>query len=115
MIMIKFHVYPDYKEFRCSFDVNKTFRDLKDYLNEKYKMEKGSYYFEVDNHVMDDNIILKNNGVGNYSCINVIRNDCINIIIEENVDENNTRTVQKYLFRSDFKVITPDKKKEVKV
>lgn len=115
MRRIEIHVIPGDEVISCHFDVSKSFGDLKDELNKKYILSKATYFFKMNNLIMDDNMILKDNGVADYSFLYAVRNDCINVILKLKDSIGCIRTVQKYMLLSDFKVIKADENKEVKV
>lgn len=97
------------------FDGNKNFGDLKNYLEEKYEIQKGSYYLEMNDHVLDDNVTLKGKGVKNDTCIYVISNNCMKIKVKVKDWRSEVKTIQLGVLISDFKIIKADENKEIKV
>lgn len=115
MIFIIIHVFPDDKEFDCYFDNSKNFGDLKNDLIERQIIMEGTYYFEMNDHIINDDMVLKDNGIINNSHLNIIRNDCIKIGVEMKDNNGKLETIQLYILISDFKVIKIDKNKVIKV
>lgn len=115
MIKINIHFYPGDERLIYNFDNNNTFEDLKNKLNEQCILTKGTYYFEVDDEIMDDHMILKDKGVINNSCICAVDNNCIKIKLELDDYWGNLETIQCYVLMSDFKMIAADENKEVVV
>lgn len=115
MIKIIIHVFPGNEKLTHVFDGNKSFADLKDDLLERQIIKKGTYYAEMNDNILNDDMILKGNGVKNDSEINIVRNDCIKIKVETRDKEGEIQIISKYFLISDFKVIKTDKNNEVKV
>lgn len=65
--------------------------------------------------VMNDDMIIKNNGVKRGSCINIIKTNYIKIKIEIEDEKGKTKINQYYKLSSDFKVIEANENKIVKV
>lgn len=115
MVLINIHVFPDDETFYYSFDEKKSFKDLKNDLKERQKVEEVEYYIEMNDNIMDDNMILKDNGVKDYSDIFVMRNDYIRINMEIKDIDGKISTVLHYISMSDFNIIKANENKEVKV
>lgn len=115
VVQFTIHLIPSFKVFSYKFDNNKTFGDLKNDLKENLKIKKGTYHFEVNEEIMDDEIILADRGIINNSEINIVDNDCIKIRVQINGSRNQPQTIQKYMSGSNLKVIVPDENKEIKV
>lgn len=64
---------------------------------------------------MNDDMILKDNGVINNSEINVIRNACIEVKLEVKKWMHQTEIIQRIIFATDFKIIKSNENKEVDV
>lgn len=109
------HIFPDYKMFIEYFDKRDSFGDLKNEIMGDNNEKKKKYYLEMNVNIMDDGMILKDNGVEEQSIINVVRNDCIKINVEVRDDKDNIQTVHTYVFMSDLKIINVDKNKVIKV
>lgn len=107
--------FPGEEKLTCNFDINKSFRDLKNELQEKYKMKQGTYYLEMNGHVIDDDVTLKDQKVENNSCINAVRNGYVIIRLEFKDDRNEIQMIQKCILKSDLKVIKPNQNKIAKV
>lgn len=114
-IKVYIRVIPINEMFACCFDDMKSFGELKEDLVKRKFIKKRNYYFEMDDHIMDDELILKNNGIINGSYINVIRNDCIKIELEVNDRFDKVEILKCYILVSDFKVIKTNENKKVKV
>lgn len=115
MINIKICVFPGDNCYSLNFDENKTFEDLKNDLQEKQIIKKGVCYIEMNDNIMDDDMILKNNGVKKNSYINVVRNESIKIKLKIKDLVNKVQVIKKYMLISDLKVIKVNENNEVKV
>lgn len=115
MIYLFIHSIPTCEDISYVFDEGKSFGDLKNDLEEKLKIEKDKYYFEMNDHVMNDDMILKDNGVINNSFINAVDNNYIKIKLNIKYGEDSYREIQNYILISDFKVLETDENKEIKV
>lgn len=115
MIDIYIHIFPDNEIFCYSFDEYKSFKVLKNKLREEQKIKKGEYYMEMNEHIVNDDITLKENGIVNHSVINIIRNDFIIIKVERKNYKGENQVMHMYMPVLDFKVIKADENKIVKV
>lgn len=115
MININIHVFPDDETFSYSFDENKRFKDLKNELIENNKIYGGEYYIEKYNHIIDEEMILKDNGMTDNSNLDIINSECIKI--EPHVVSNGNRfeLIQNYMLISDLKAVNENEKKPVNV
>lgn len=115
MVKNTVHVFPTKEILTLDFDENGSVRELKVELEEEYKMKKGTYYIEMNDLVMSDDMILKRNGVIRDSNLNVIRNDYVKIKVEAKKWGEESKIIQKYVLISDFKVIKADENRLIKV
>lgn len=115
LIEIVIHVFPTDEEISYTFDINKSFSDLKNELHDKNILRKEAYIIVMNDKIMDDNMILKENVVKNNTRINFVRNDCFTIKIEIKDSEDNIQTIKVYTLISNFKVIQLDENKIIKV
>lgn len=115
MIGINIHIFPDDETFSFKFDENKTFGDLKNDLVKKEKIKKGEYYIQMNDHVLNDEMVLKYHGVMNNCNLNIVKNEYVKINLMIKDFWNDIQTVENYMLVSDFKVIKPDKNKEINV
>lgn len=83
IIQFFIRLIPNNVSLYWTFEDNKNFGDLKNNLQEKHKIIKESYHFEMDDTIMDDDLVLKDLGVSNDSCLYLVRNDYIKIKIEK--------------------------------
>lgn len=113
-IQLKIHQIPD-NDFSYFFDRNKSFRELKIELEKNNLIKKGEFHFEIDFHVINDDMLLKDCKSIYYSCINVVRNDYLRINIKVEYNLVKFQTVQFYILMSDFKIIEAKENKEVNV
>lgn len=107
--------FPTFESLYWIFDSNKSFAELKNDLEKKLKIKKDTYYFEISNNIIKENMILKDAGISNDSYVNIINNDCIKVKIEVKNSEEIIQIIEKNAFRSDFKVIKADENRIVKV
>lgn len=98
-----------------TFDNNKTFEELKEDLQKDYKLKKETYYFKINNQIINDNEILKEKGVENGSCVDIVSNNCIKIDIDTESWKDNNEKMQRYFLLSEFNGIKADENGEVKV
>lgn len=115
MVIIKINVFPSHESFSCSFNNKKTFGDLKNFLEMTHGMMKKTYYLSVNNHIVNDDMVLKDSGIKNGSVVNAIRNDYIKISVKVKDDKDNVQVIQKCILISYLKVITADENKITKV
>lgn len=114
MIELKIHVFPGNEIFSCNFEDNKSFKDLKNGLIKRQIINKDNYYIEMNNNYMNDDILLKDNGMTNSRDINVVRNDYIKFKVEiKDFWFDRIQTIQRYILISDFKVIKANGNKEI--
>lgn len=114
-VKVIINVYPSGERFSYYFDDNKSFGDLKNELIEFQKIEEGEYFTEMNNHVKNDDLILKDNDVKKDSYVNIIRNDCVKINLKVKDWNDRIQILQKYVSLSDFKVIKANENKEINV
>lgn len=115
MINIKIHFIPNNINLPCSIDENKSFGDLKNELIKRYKEKMRMFYFVMNNNVMNEDMILEDNGVVDGALINYVRNDYIIIDIRIKDSQGNTKPLLQYMLPSCFKVVKADKNKKINV
>lgn len=115
MVNLQIHVIPYQDKFDYDFDENKTVLDLKNELIKTEKMKKDNYYVENEGNIMNDDMILKDNGVKNYSWIDIVRIDYIKVKIETEGNAGHIDVSDAFMHESDFKVIKLDENKVIKV
>lgn len=115
MAKVNILLIPSNEFFYYDFDNNKSFGELKNELEEKYILRKGKYYFEMEDHILNDDIILKDVGIRDYCEINAIRNDYIKIKVKVKDIFGRKQTIKMYVLISEFKVIKANEIKEIKV
>lgn len=109
------YVFPENMEVYISFDNNKSFRDFKKDLLDRKLISNDNYYFEINERVMNDNMILKNNQIENYGGINLVRNDCIKFYFEVKYEEGKVHKRYSYVLTLDIKVIKVNENKVIEV
>lgn len=114
-IELKIHIFPGDEKFNYSFDKSKSFGDLRKELEENNKIKKDNYYIQMDGHIMNDDMTIKDNEVINNSDINIVNNRYVKIDIKLNNPEDEPDKLQLYMLMSDFKVIKADENKIIKV
>lgn len=114
---IKIHLFPGDTEFfyYCYNNENANFGDLKNEFTGKWGVENGTYYVEMNNCIMNDDMLVKNSRLYDDCDVNLVRVDCIKILIEEKDSMEKLWVIHKYLLSSDLSVIKSDENKEVKV
>lgn len=115
MVKIYIHFFPGDETFSYNFDYNKSFGELKNELNEQFILKKGTYYFEMNDHIMDDDLIFEDDETDNEYHINAIRNDCIKIKVEFKGENGEIKIVKCFMPISDLKIIKANENKEVNV
>lgn len=115
MNQLEIHVFPDEEIFIHVFDINKSFGDLKNELLEGKIINVNNYYFEVDDRIMLDSMILKDSGIRNYYRINVIRNDYLKIKVEIKKMKDETKIAKTYFPVNQLKVIKVNNNKVITV
>lgn len=114
-IKIIIHFLPGNSSYSCNYDINKSFRELKNYLKEKQIIDDDMYYFEMNDHVLIDDMILGDSGIISDSNLNAFKNDYIKVKLKFKDTKGNIQTVQNIILKSDFKIITSDENKIVNV
>lgn len=109
------HRFPNDEIFSYYFDNRKSFGHLKIDLEINHKMNEGTYYLEMNDNILKDDMTLKDNGVTNDVTINAVDNDYIKIKLKVKDSKNNVEILQKYVLKSDFKIIGSDDNKIIKV
>lgn len=115
LVNITVHRYPSNEIFSFYFDNTKSFRHLKNDLEVNHKMNDGTFYLEMNDNILKDGTILKDMGVRDDVCINAVDDDYIKIKVKVKDFRNNIRIIQKYMVKSDFKIIVSGDKKIIKV
>lgn len=115
IIQFFIHFIPNNEVLYWTFENNKNFGDLKNELQEKHKIIKEFYHFEMGDTIIDDDLIFRDLGVKNNSCLYLVRNDYIKIKIEKTEFRNKIVTFKKYVPFSNFKIIKSDENKIIKV
>lgn len=115
IIKIVIHFLPGNTSYSCNYDINKSFRELKNYLKEKQITNDDMYYFEMNDHVLVDDMTLRDSGVVNDSNLNALKNDNIKIKLKFKDDKGNVQIMQNIVLKSDFKILTSDENKVVNV
>lgn len=115
IVKLKICCLPDFEEFSCTYDSNKSFEELRKDLIKYQIIKNDNFYFKVNDHVVNDDVILKDNKEISESDINIIDMNYIKIKVKLTEEKNKMRTISKYVLKSKFKVIKPDENKEVKV
>lgn len=115
MIKILIHIIPGGEEFIYDFDENTSIADLNNELQKRYKMEKHTFYYVMNDHIINDDMLLEEDGVMNDDCIKAIRNDYVKINIEIEDSYGIVETIKTYVPISYFNLIKVDENKEVRV
>lgn len=115
IIKIIICIFPGNEKLFYTFDINKSFGDLTNELQEKQIIYKGKYYIEMNDQIMSDDMVLKDSEVKNDSCINFVRNNYIKIKVKVKDQEDEYRIIQKYVLISDFKVVKANENRMILV
>lgn len=112
---IKIRVFPESLKFYYDFDNNKSFGDLKNELIEKRIIKEGTYYIEMNDDIVNDDLIVKDYVLDNNYYLNIINIDYNIIKIKINRMFDSFSTLRFYVHSSDFKVIKANENREIKV
>lgn len=114
-VKIDIHIYPGDERLTYYFDNNKSFLELKKKLIEQHVLTKETYYFEMNGKILNEDVIIKESGINENSCTNIIRNDYANVVIEIKESKDMLPIIQSYMPISDFKIIKPNRNKRIEV
>lgn len=81
----------------------------------KHIIRKESFYFDGISHFVDEDMIIKDEGITDHSSIFAVKNEYVRIISKIKNERNVMKRILNYLPASYFKVMIADKHKEIKV
>lgn len=115
VVNVTIQFIPNNLNLPCTINENKSFCDLSVELYKKYHINKEKWNFIMNDQIMNDDIILKDNGVKNNTCIKALRNDYAKFNVEVEDSEGKIQRIERDIFLLDYKIIKANENKEIKV